>query len=97
MSSDNKEQDSKGINRRDLMKMGAIAGAGVIAAGSGIQTAWAEPKAPPSDGKLKTNSKTGVRTIVITDAQLNIRAIPGARICQAQLQPGDRRCQEGAA
>ena len=72
MTSDNKEQGTKGINRRDLLKMGAMAGAGVIAAGSGIQTAWAGPKAPPSDGKLKTNSKTGVRTIVITDAQLNI-------------------------
>jgi 3-oxoacyl-[acyl-carrier protein] reductase len=42
MSSNNKEQESKGINRRDLLKMGAMAGAGVIAAGSGIQTAWAE-------------------------------------------------------
>ena len=70
MSSHNKEQDSKGIDRRDLLKMGAVAGAGVIAVASGIQTAWAEPKAPGA--KLKTNSKTGIRTIVITDTQLNI-------------------------
>ena len=70
MSSHNKEQDAKGIDRRDLLKMGAVAGAGVIAVASGIQTAWAEPKAPGA--KLKTNSKTGIRTIVITDTQLNI-------------------------
>ena len=69
MSSDKKEKDAKGIDRRHFLMAGA---AGIAAAGFGANTALAQPKAPPSDGKLKTNSKTGVRTIVITDAQLNI-------------------------
>jgi len=67
MSSDKKEIDVKGIDRRNFLMAGA---AGIAAAGVGMSTAWAEPKAPGE--KLKTNSKTGVRTIVITDAQLNI-------------------------
>jgi len=70
MSSDKKEQDGKGINRRDLLKAGVVGAAGIAAAGVGMGTAWAEPKAPGA--KLKTNSKTGIRTIVITDTQLNI-------------------------
>jgi len=67
-----KEQDAKNIGRRQFLMAGAVGAAGIAAAGVGVNSAWAEPKAPPSDGKLKTNSKTGVRTIVITDAQLNI-------------------------
>ncbi len=69
MSSDMKQDDTNGMNRRDFLAVGAGAAA-LAAAGSGIRTASAEPKAPGE--KLKTNSKTGVRTIVITDAQLNI-------------------------
>ena len=69
MSSDTKQDDTNGMNRRDFLAVGAGAAA-LAAAGSGIRTASAEPKAPGE--KLKTNSKTGVRTIVITDAQLNI-------------------------
>ena len=43
MSSENKEQESKGINRRDLLKMGAMAGAaGLAAAGLGVKTASAK-------------------------------------------------------
>jgi len=72
MSSDTKKQDPIDTNRRQFIVAGAAGVAGMAAAGVGINKAWAEPKAPPSDGKLKTNSKTGVRTIVITDAQLNI-------------------------
>jgi hypothetical protein len=72
MSSDKKEQDAKGFNRRDFLMAGAVGAAGIAASGAGMSTAFAEPKAPPSDGKLNTNSKSGVRTIVITDAQLNI-------------------------
>ena len=71
MDSDINEPDAHGFNRRDFLMAGAAAG--VAAAGLGIPAvATAEPKAPPSDGKLKTNSKTGIRTIVITDTQLNI-------------------------
>ncbi len=70
MSSDKKEQDVKGINRRDFLMAGAAGAAGIAAAGVGMNTAWAQPKAPGA--KLKTNSKTGIRTAIVTDAQLNI-------------------------
>ena len=67
MSSDKKEQDVPGIHRRDLLKVGA---AGIAAAGVGMNTAWAQPRA--QGAKQKTNSKTGNRVAIITDAQLNI-------------------------
>ncbi len=67
MSSDTKQDDASGINRREFLMAGA---AGIAVAGVGMNSAMAEPKAPGE--KLKTNSKTGVRTIVITDAQLHI-------------------------
>jgi NAD(P)-dependent dehydrogenase (short-subunit alcohol dehydrogenase family) len=67
MNSDSNKQNAQGINRRHLLMAGA---AGIAAAGVGMNTALAEPKAPGD--KLKTNSKTGIRTIVITDTQLNI-------------------------
>jgi 3-oxoacyl-[acyl-carrier protein] reductase len=72
MSSENKEQESKGINRRDLLKMGAMAGAaGLAAAGLGVKTASAKTIVP---GKvLKTNAtKGGKRVIIINDALLQI-------------------------
>jgi 3-oxoacyl-[acyl-carrier protein] reductase len=60
-------QDEHGFNRRDFLVAGAT---GLAVAGVGISTAQAQPVAP---GKvLKTNSKTGIRTAIITDAQLNI-------------------------
>ena len=71
MSSDKKEQDEKGIDRREFLMAGAAGAAGIAAAGVGINTAWAQPKAP-NPKALKTNSKTGIRTAIITDAQLNI-------------------------
>lgn len=70
MSSDKKEQDAKGIDRREFLMAGAAGAAGIAAAGVGMNTAWAQPKAPGA--KLKTNSKTGIRTAIVTDAQLNI-------------------------
>jgi 3-oxoacyl-[acyl-carrier protein] reductase len=61
------DQDEHGFNRRDFLVAGAT---GLAVAGVGISTAQAQPVAP---GKvLKTNSKTGIRTAIITDAQLNI-------------------------
>jgi 3-oxoacyl-[acyl-carrier protein] reductase len=70
MSSDTKEQDRKGINRRHFLMAGA---AGIAAASVGLNTAWAQPKPPAAPGsKLRTNSKTGIRTAIITDTQLNI-------------------------
>jgi NAD(P)-dependent dehydrogenase (short-subunit alcohol dehydrogenase family) len=72
MGSDKEKHEANEVNRRQFLLAGAAGAAGLAATGVGASTAFAEPKAPPSDGKLKTNSKTGVRTIVITDAQLNI-------------------------
>ncbi len=61
------DQDEHSFNRRDFLMASA---AGLAVAGAGISTAQAQPVAP---GKvLKTNSKTGIRTAIITDAQLNI-------------------------
>jgi len=70
MSSDTTEADSNDINRRQFLMAGAAGAAGVAAAGLGIPAAAAAPKAPGA--KLKTNSKTGIRTAIVTDTQLNI-------------------------
>lgn len=71
MSSDKKEQNADGINRRDFLMAGAAGAAGLAAAGVGMNTAWAQPKAP-NPKALKTNSKTGIRTAIVTDTQLNM-------------------------
>ena len=71
MSSDLKQQDNEGISRRDFVKAGAAGAAGIAAAGLGMSTAAAAPP-PEAGGKLRTNSKTGIRTAIVTDAQLNI-------------------------
>jgi 3-oxoacyl-[acyl-carrier protein] reductase len=67
-SQDPSSELKNGFNRREFLMAGA---AGLAAAGVGMNTAWAQPKAP-DDKAPKTNSKTGIRTAVITDAQLNI-------------------------
>ena len=72
MSSDKKDHDVKDINRRDMLKMGAVVGGGVIAAASGIQTAWAEPKAPDPKALWTNVKKGGKRVAILTDTQLNI-------------------------
>ncbi len=66
-------QDKQGFNRRNFLAAGAAGAAGLAVAGAGISTAHANPVAPGE--KLKTNSPTGIRTAVITDAQLNIGPI----------------------
>ena len=70
MDSDTNESEASGLNRRSFLAAGAAGAAGIAVAGAGIGTAQANPVAPGE--KLKTNSKSGVRTIIITDAQLNI-------------------------
>jgi 3-oxoacyl-[acyl-carrier protein] reductase len=80
MSSDKTEQDANDINRRQFLMAGAAGAAGIAAAGMGMNTASAEPKAPGA--KLKTNSKTGIRTAVITDAQLNIGPFLARKMAQ---------------
>ncbi len=59
-----------GIDRRDFMKTGLAGAAGIAAVGAGMNAALAQPTAPGP--QPATNSKTGIRTAVITDAQLNI-------------------------
>jgi len=71
MSSDTKDSDLNDVNRRGFLKAGAAGAAGIAALGAGIGNANAENK-PPDREALKTNSKTGTRTAIITDAQLNI-------------------------
>ena len=71
MSSDTKEQNAKSIERRHFLMAGAAGVAGIAAAGVGVKTAHAQPKAPDPNVPW-TNSKTGKRTAIITDAQLNI-------------------------
>jgi len=61
------QQEENGWNRRNFLAAGA---AGLAVMGAGIGTAQANPVAPGK--KLRTNSPTGIRTAVITDAQLNI-------------------------
>ena len=67
MTSDSDNSNTMALNRRHFLTAGA---AGIAAAGIGINTAQAQPE-PPGE-KLRTNSKTGIRTAVITDTQLNI-------------------------
>jgi 3-oxoacyl-[acyl-carrier protein] reductase len=71
MSTDNTNLDSKGIERRDLLKAGAIGAAGLAAAGLGVNTASAKTIVP---GKtLKSNAtKGGKRVAIINDALLQV-------------------------
>ncbi len=69
MSSKMKKQNANGINRRDFMKLGATGVA--VAAATGLPGAFARTQ--PVDNKAPwSNSKSGIRTAIITDAQLNI-------------------------
>ena len=73
MSSDKKDHDVKDINRRNFLMVGAAGAAGIAAVNLGMNTASAQPQPPAAPGsKLRTNSNTGIRTIIITDTQLNI-------------------------
>ncbi len=69
MSTDRIENEKNGINRRNFMRIGAAGLA--VAATPGINSVYAGSKNADVD-ELRTNSKTGIRTAVITDAQLNI-------------------------
>jgi 3-oxoacyl-[acyl-carrier protein] reductase len=70
MSTDNKEHD---LSRRDFLTAGATGAMGLAAAGLGMGTAQAAGDPPPMRGeKLRTNSKTGERTAIVTDTQLNM-------------------------
>ncbi len=69
MSSDKKERDMKPIDRRHFLMAGA---AGIAAAGVGMNTAWAQPKAPDSKALWTNVKKGGKRVAIVTDTQLNI-------------------------
>jgi 3-oxoacyl-[acyl-carrier protein] reductase len=71
MSSETKEQDAKGIDRRRFMMAGAAGAAGMVAAASALRPAAAQPL-PPDPKKLRTNSPSGKRVAIVTDTQLNI-------------------------
>jgi len=58
----------QGMKRRDFMVAGA---AGMAAAVSAAMPAGAQPK-PPDPDELRTNSPSGKRVAIITDAQLNM-------------------------
>jgi len=71
MSSEMKEQDVKGINRRNFLMAGAAGAAGIAAAGLGVTQASAKTIIPKDP--LKTNAtKGGKRVIIINDALLQI-------------------------
>jgi len=71
MSTDNTGQDPKGIDRRDILKVGAMGAAGLAAAGLGVNTASAKTIVP---GKtLKTNATMGgKRVAIINDALIQV-------------------------
>jgi len=73
MSKDNTDLNSKGIERRDLLKAGAIGAAGLAVAGLGANTAQAKNIVPDQE-KLWTNSNTGRRVAILNDTALQIGA-----------------------
>ena len=80
MSSEKKEQDVQGINRRDLLMAGAVGAAGIAAAGVGMNAAWAQPKAP--DPKiLWTNAKKGGKRCYAFAGENTYHAIFGGGHC----------------
>ena len=97
MSSDTKEQDTKGINRRELLKAGAVGVAGIAATGLGMGTASAKTVIPDQEN-LWTNSKTGRRVAIINDAMLQIgpplarAGRRSSRCCMRNSTVRSRRC-----
>jgi len=72
MTSDTKERDAKDINRRQFLMAGAVGAAGLAAAGVGVNTALAQPKAPDPKALWTNVKRGGKRVAIVTDAQLNI-------------------------
>ena len=71
MSEENTGFDPKGIDRRDLLKAGAVGAAGLAAAGLGVTPASAKTIIP--EDPLKTNAtKGGKRVIIINDALMQV-------------------------
>jgi NAD(P)-dependent dehydrogenase (short-subunit alcohol dehydrogenase family) len=83
MSSDTKEQDAKGIDRRHFLMAGAAGAVGIAVAGAGINTAWAQPKAPDPKALWTNAKKGGKRVAIITDTQLNIGPFLARKMAKA--------------
>ena len=86
-------ESTAGIDRRNFIKTGFAGAAGIAAVSAGMNTAMAQPEAPGP--QPRTNSPTGIRTAVITDAQLNIgpflakkMAVLGYNLVIADVQKG---------
>ena len=73
MSKDNTDLNAEGIERRDLLKAGAIGAAGLAVAGLSAGTAQARNIVPDQE-KLWTNSNTGRRVAILNDTALQIGA-----------------------
>jgi 3-oxoacyl-[acyl-carrier protein] reductase len=93
MGSDSKDNELAGNDRRDFIKTAFVGAAGIAAAGLAANTASAQPK--PPGATPRTNSPSGIRTAVITDAQLNIgpylarkMAVLGYNLVIADVQKG---------
>jgi 3-oxoacyl-[acyl-carrier protein] reductase len=86
-------QQTADIDRRNFIKTGIVGAAGIAAVGAGVNAAVAQPTAPGP--QPATNSPSGIRTAVITDAQLNIgpylakkMAVLGYNLVIADVQKG---------
>ena len=73
MSKDNTDLNAEGIERRDLLKAGAIGAAGLAVAGLSAGTAQARNIIPDQE-KIWTNSNTGRRVAILNDTALQIGA-----------------------
>jgi 3-oxoacyl-[acyl-carrier protein] reductase len=71
MSSDTKEQDAKGVDRRHFLMAGAAGAAGLAAAGLGVNTASAKTIVPGEILKINA-TKGGKRVAIINDALMQI-------------------------
>jgi NAD(P)-dependent dehydrogenase (short-subunit alcohol dehydrogenase family) len=67
MTSSKENRSNDGTNRRHFLAASAV---GIAVAGTGLRTVAAATAS--GEQELKTKSRTGVRTAVITDTQLNI-------------------------
>jgi len=73
LSKDNTDLTAEGIERRDLLKAGAIGAAGLAVAGLSAGAAQARNIVPDQE-KIWTNSNTGRRVAILNDTALQIGA-----------------------
>ncbi len=83
MNEEMKEKGAANFDRRDFLKVGAAGAAGLAVAGMGMQTAWAQPKAPDPEKLWSNAKKGGKRVAIITDTQLNIGPFLARKMAKA--------------